>query len=319
VTAAIDTQAASTRVVFLGQGQFRAESPSARRAKTAAAEAKAANVTKDLARNLMDEMFVKCVGAPGRPSSADERKAARTEERKAAREARKAARKAELKKDPTLRKIAAEVEAAVLGMDGLELEGADGTPLKLKPVNCYRPPADRIARLASVDAAHGLTMENTVAVTCTVEGKLTADGFQVVETVVAASEVGSPPRHCVFIDPIALSDTSIAALVEAQFEEGGAWTLGRGTAYSIAEEKAVLFGHYEKAVSEENPECLATLRRMLQAGPLTRVYTGGGRPPHVGSHEGFSLRMPPEELPQWQTLGDKGDLQDVRRPAHARS
>jgi len=56
---------------------------------------------------------------------------------------------------------------------------------------------------------------------------------------------------------------------------------------------------------------------MLQAGPITRVYTGGGRAPHIGSHEGFVLRMPPQELPQWQTLGDKGDLQDIRRPAHA--
>ena len=204
------------------------------------------------------------------------------------------------------------VAAAVMAMAGLELEGADGQPLNLKPVSCYRPPADRVARLATVDPSHGLTPENTVAVTCSVNG----DESEVVETIVAAS-AGGPPTHCVFTDPIYYSETSLAALVEGQFEEGGPWTTSRGADSAFRDEKANHFKHYEAAITQQNPECLATLRRMLQAGPITRCYSGGGRPPHVKSHEGFSLRMPPEELPQWQTLGDKGDLQDIRRPSHA--
>ena len=92
--------------------------------------------------------------------------------------------------DDSFEKIDPALEAAVMAMSSLELEGADGMPLKLKPVGCYRPPADRIARLAAVDPAHGLTPENTVAVTCTVEGG------EVVETVVAAGAGGPDPKGC---------------------------------------------------------------------------------------------------------------------------
>ena len=71
-------------------------------------------------------------------------------------------------------------------------------------------------------------------------------------------------------------------------------------------------------MTELPPKCLATLRRMLQAGPITRLYTGGGNPKFgIASHEGFALRMPAADLSDWQTLNDKGELQDIPRQAHA--
>jgi len=84
--------------------------------------------------------------------------------------------------------------------------------------------------------------------------------------------------------------------VEAQFIEGGDWVLSRGTAEGVEAEKSILFGKYADAITELPPSCLATLRRLLQACPITTVFSGGGKPPHVNSHEGFALRMPAAEV-----------------------
>jgi hypothetical protein len=78
----------------------------------------------------------------------------------------------------------------------------------------------------------------------------------------------------------------------------------------VEAEKASLFKVYEQYIVQDPPDCLSTLRRMLQAGPVTRLYTGGGGK-YVGSHEGYSLRMPPAEVPDWQMVNDKGDLLDA--------
>ena len=48
---------------------------------------------------------------------------------------------------------------------------------------------------------------------------------------------GSTPEHCVFEDPIMLSQLAIPMLVEAQFEPGGEWVLAMGTVESIEGEK----------------------------------------------------------------------------------
>jgi len=45
------------------------------------------------------------------------------------------------------------------------------------------------------------------------------------------------------------------------------------------------------------------------------VYSGGGNGNYVASHEGFALRMPPAEVPDWQMTNDKGELVDIPRPA----
>ena len=55
---------------------------------------------------------------------------------------------------------------------------------------------------------------------------------------------------------------------------------------SVEAELTTQFREYEKMVTQLPPKCLATLMRMLQAGPITRVYTGGGRAP-----------LPPGALP----------------------
>jgi hypothetical protein len=37
-----------------------------------------------------------------------------------------------------------------------------------------------------------------------------------------------------------------------------------------------LLCRYAEAMAQDPPGCLATLRRLLQAGPVTAVYSGGG-------------------------------------------
>lgn len=174
-----------------------------------------------------------------------------------------------------------DVEAAVLGM-ALEL---DGEPLK--PVSCYRLQPERVALYAET-LAPGLTASNAVAVTCTNESGDT------IETVVNAET----KEHVVLEDPIMMSELALPSLVEAQFEEGGAWTVGCGSAEFLDMEKAANFSTYAKNVSKPDPDCLSTLRQYLQKGPVTRLYSGGVD----GSgniHCGFTLRMPPGEVDAW--------------------
>jgi hypothetical protein len=113
------------------------------------------------------------------------------------------------------------------------------------------------------------------------------------------------------------TELAIPSLVEAQFEANGKWVLSRGSMQNIDMEKASLFSRFEKTINMDPPECLSTLRKMLQSGPVTRLYTGGGDGRYIQSHEGFSLRMPKEDLPNWQMLNDKGKVQDIPRPAVA--
>ena len=122
-----------------------------------------------------------------------------------------------------------------------------------------------------------------MAVTCT-----NADG-ETVETIVNSETF----QHYTFENPIMMCDESISTFVEAQFEEGGEWVLSRGTVETIGGEKISLFKKYADSVKEDPPGCLSTLRRMLQAGPVTKLYSGGGGKFGVPVHGGFSLRMPP--------------------------
>jgi hypothetical protein len=103
-------------------------------------------------------------------------------------------------------------------------------------------------------------------------------------------------EHLKLEDPIMYTEIAIPSLVEAQFTVGGAWVLSRGTVEGVEAEKSILFGKYAEAITQLPPGCLATLRRLIQAGPITTVFSGGGKPPHVASHEGFALRMPAEEV-----------------------
>jgi hypothetical protein len=194
--------------------------------------------------------------------------------------------------------VAEAIEAEVLAMQ-LELDGEE-----LQATACYRLQPERAAIFSKL--VDKLTPDNAVAVTCT-------SSSGVVETLVNVQTM----EHCKFEDPILCTELAIPSLVEAQFEPNGKWVLSRGSMQNIEMEKASLFSRYEKAISMDPPECLSTLRKMLQSGPVTRLYTGGGDRRFIKSHEGFSLRMPSDELPNWQMLNDKGELQDIPRPALA--
>jgi hypothetical protein len=106
----------------------------------------------------------------------------------------------------------------------------------------------------------------------------------------------STGEHLKLEDPIMYTEIAIPSLVEAQFCVGGPWVLSRGTREGVEAEKNVLFAKYAEAITQLPPGCLATLRRLIQAGPITTVFSGGGKPPHVNSHEGFALRMPVGEV-----------------------
>jgi len=175
---------------------------------------------------------------------------------------------------------------------------------KLKPTDCYKLQPERAALFAGI--APGLTAANGAVVTCSSDTMGTVEAIVNLETM----------EHCKFEDPIMFSEGLIASLVEAQFEHAGPWVLSRGAREGIEQEKGTLFSSYEKMVTMENPECLSTLRKMLQKGPITRLYTGGGNK-FVASHEGFALRMPASEVADWQMTNDKGELQDIPRPALA--
>jgi hypothetical protein len=189
-------------------------------------------------------------------------------------------------------------ESAILAMD-LEL---DDEPLAIQ--SCYKMSAERVAILASV--AEGLTEENAVAVTCTLDG-------ETIETIVN----GESLKHYTIENPIMMSEESISSFVEAQFEEDGPWILSRGTVETITGEKFSLFKKYQDSISEDPPGCLSTLRRMLQAGPITKLYSGGGGKFGVPVHGGFSLRMPLEDVEKWQMVNDKGEMIAIPRAAHA--
>ena len=212
----------------------------------------------------------------------------------------------------------------------LELDDYDGP---LKQINMYVPEPDRIERWATLelldvvaDAPYvgELTPENTVVVQCE-----TAEG-EMVETVVVNYSI-----HVAYSNVIMASQVALPALVEAQFEADGVWTCSTGGEATIADEKRFYFETYKDLVSGllltafahcscsllfltiillpwnnrallqvsmDEPDCLKSLRGMLQDGPITDLYSGGGggetEAKYGGAkpHEGFALRMPAEEV-----------------------
>jgi len=175
----------------------------------------------------------------------------------------------------------------------------------LTPVSCRMVEADRVTRLQAL--SESLTPETAVAVLCTMPSGET------IETIVNSSTM----EQCIFEDPIMCTELSIGELVEAQFTADGPWTLCVGDVGMINEEKRTQFKRYDEMVRKDNPDCLMTLRTLLRSRPITTLYSGGGAPPHVASHEGFTLRMPKEEVATYQATNEKGVLQDIPRPASA--
>ena len=84
--------------------------------------------------------------------------------------------------------------------------------------------------------------------------------------------------------------------------------MSRGSCEAIHRERQSLFKSFEESVSEKNPSCLAVLRRRLQSGPITTLYSGGGGKFGAALHTGFSLRMPAEDVADWQMKNTKGQL-----------
>ena len=67
---------------------------------------------------------------------------------------------------------------------------------------------------------------------------------------------------------------------------------------------------YEVSVTDPYG-CIKALRGALQNGPITHLFSGGGggdpnTPFYTQPHQGFSMRMPADEIEQWTTVVDSG-------------
>jgi ubiquitin-activating enzyme E1 len=202
-----------------------------------------------------------------------------------------------------------EVEAKVLQV---ELSLDNDLELELTPESCYKPDAEHLKMWNVLECAAGLTADNAAVVRCKTQH---GDMF---ETVVNTETM----EHVCFEDPIMCTEESLLSLVEAQFTEGGRWTLSLGTREGIEGEKQSLFSTYSTTIQKDSPECLRTLMAYLQSRPVTCVYSGGGGgdpnlPSYQEPHKGFALRMPEDEVEDWTVLDDKGFKAVIPRPARA--
>ena len=124
-------------------------------------------------------------------------------------------------------------------------------------MRCHPLAADGVARLQPV--CPDLTEQNAVAVICN------TSGGECVETVVNSESM----THCLYEDPVMCEEHSISQLVEAQFEPDGEWAVSRADVELLNQEKRTQFKRYSDMISKEEPECLKTLRTLLQSRPIT--------------------------------------------------
>jgi hypothetical protein len=193
----------------------------------------------------------------------------------------------------------AELEAKVMA---LELT-FDDEPLTIK--GCYKLQPSRQARYAAMTDGAGVTLFPSLAEPGAVAIAVQCvDGYdETIETILDAKL-----EHCVAEDPIMMSEATLPSIVEAQFELGGPWTSGAAPADTLAGEKENLFKIYETFMTQENPECLSALRRMLQAAPVGTAFARG---------RGFSLRMPEADLASFETVNEQGKVTQLPRPSIA--
>lgn len=192
-------------------------------------------------------------------------------------------------------------EATTKAAMALKLE-IEGEPLT--PTGCYRLQPSRAARYAKIKDVEGLTAENGIAITC--DGP---DG-EVVETLVVQAADGSMTQ-IIYEDAISWAEISIPSMVEASFSEDGPWIMTKAAGNMIEACRASQFKMWEKIANGHPGGCCAGLRRMLQQGPVSRLYAEGDKRVIV---------MPEEELADWQAEMKKNGKMvttDIPRPVFA--
>jgi len=188
------------------------------------------------------------------------------------------------------------LEAKVLALE-LTL---DDEPLAIS--SCYKLSSARASRYACMTDTDGNVLfaalgQGGIAVTA-------KDSYgDTVETI-----LDNDLNHCISENPIMMTEATVTSCVEAQFGEGGDWTVGAGDLETLQMEQASLFKNYETMITAESPECLSALRRMLQSSPVGNVFAQG---------RGFTLRMPEEDLEQFQTVNESGKVTHLPRPSVA--
>mmetsp|Transcript_30781 Transcript_30781/g.80546 ORF Transcript_30781/g.80546 Transcript_30781/m.80546 type:complete len:1703 (+) Transcript_30781:130-5238(+) len=189
------------------------------------------------------------------------------------------------------------VDAELLAkVKGLELE-LDGEGLTVN--GCYHLQPERGAIYSTIPGEDGTPLfpelaEGGIAATCV------TDSGEVVETILT-----SGLKHCTVPDVMFMVDElALTQLPEAQFVGGGPWIAAATGTTTVEMERENVFALYEKNVTQLPPDCISALRRMLQDGPICKLYAQG--------HE-RGLRMAEADLEKYQTVNDKGKVTNVPR------
>jgi hypothetical protein len=134
----------------------------------------------------------------------------------------------------------------------------------------YRLQPERAALYARFWPSSGLNPDGSNAVCVT-----GVDGYgQETEAVVLLGGADSQtPASCVrSMDAIMMCDANLCSFPEFKFEVDEPWRVATGGVDSIDSYRCSKFGHYEKAIRECPPPCMAGLVRMVHAGPITQLY-----------------------------------------------
>ena len=103
---------------------------------------------------------------------------------------------------------------------------------------------------------------------------------------------------------ISYEELSPTQLVEYQYEDGGKWALSKVSLEPLEYYKSSKFKAWREML--DSPSCEAAFARMIQAGPLNRIYDKLGFP------------IPENEQAMWTITDDKsGKLVDIPRPVFA--
>lgn len=137
----------------------------------------------------------------------------------------------------------------------------------LQVVSCYKLQPERASLYLSVLDSPGFTWYNGIAVTCT-----TGDGDDV-EMIVHPALKGKD-LVCVPLkeDQISMSQLSVTQMVEYQFDLGGRWLVAGCGSETAEYYKSGKFAEYSKLIKTVPPPCMASLRRLLQNGPVNRMF-----------------------------------------------
>lgn len=160
---------------------------------------------------------------------------------------------------------------------------------------------DRAARYAKMPTVVGMKLDGSNA-RCAIgrdqNGELT-------EMVVKLDDKDRPVDAWQIEDGITMETMNLHAFPEFQYDENGPWQMCPAGEFSLKNWRDSSFKIYEDNLRQTPPECLASLGRMLAAGPITRLYGRANDP---------LFPMPEEQKNAWIVLRGDGKKTYLPRP-----